>query len=171
MYLLLQRFFQICLFQSSPRDLPASSFLTIATLIGYSITGLLVELARTPLSTSIAMVGVDLLILSGLSWVILWVRQLTHRYQQTLTALAGCGAILTLFAWPIIFLQDSTSANNSFVIILMWLWFFWQTLVFSHIISRALSTSLFIGTGLILIYVFVSYSVAQTLFFQPAAGL
>ncbi len=172
MYLLINKFFQICLFRAEPQDLPASTFLMVASLIMYGLIGLLVELNRTPFSLAIAMVAIDLIVLGGLSWIILWVRQLNQRFPQTLTALAGCGALLTLFAWPMLLVQGNATDNigNSFIIILMWLWFFWQILVYSHIISRALSTSLFVSTGLILVYVYISYSVAQTLFFQPAAG-
>jgi len=167
MYLLINQFFKICLFRSSPQDLPTSRFLATAALAVYSVLGLLIELSRTPLLKAVMMMTVELIVLAGMSWIILWARQLDHRYLQTLTALAGCGALLTLFAWPMLLLQETSGDEpNIFILIIMWLWFFWLILVYSHIISRALSTSLFIGTGLTLIYIFISESVARTLFFQ-----
>jgi hypothetical protein len=168
MFLLIHRFFLICLFRASPQDLPASSFLLLLSLAAYALIGFLMALNKSDAIQALAMVGVDLVLLAGLTWAILWVRLLGKRYPQTLTALAGCGAMLALFAWPLLLWQQysDNSTLASFVAVLMWLWFFWQILVFSHIISQALSTSLYIGTGLALVYMFISYSVAQSLFFR-----
>jgi len=168
MHLLIKQFFAICLFRSGPQDLPTSKFLLLLSLLAYTLVGLLLALNKATLPESLAMVSVDLALLTGLSWLLLWIRVLGHRYTQTLTALAGCGAILALCAWPLLLWQQA-SGNDSVIMLaalLMWLWFFWQIMVFSHIISQALSVPLFIGTFLALVYMFISYSIAQTLFPQ-----
>lgn len=168
MPLLINRFFLICLFRASPKDLPASSFLMALTLLVYGLIGLFMAMNRSSVLQATAMVGVDIVLLAGLTWLVLWVRLLGSRYLQTLTALAGCGAMQALIAWPLLLWQQYSGNNaiETFVALLMWLWFFWQILVFSHIISQALSTSLFVATGLALVYMFISYSVAQSLFFR-----
>lgn len=114
------------------------------------------------------MVSVDLALLIGLCWILLFIRKLPHRYTQTLTALAGCSAILALCAWPLLLWQQSSGSEGVVVLaaLLMWLWFFWQIMVFSHIISQVLSTPLFVGTTLALVYMYFSYSIAQALFYQ-----
>jgi hypothetical protein len=168
MLLLINRFLSICLFRASPKDLPRSAFLLVLSLLAYAVIGCVLALNQSPLPQAMAMVAVDILLLAGLTWVVLWVRLLGDRFPQTLTALAGCGAILALFAWPLLLWQQisGNSIVESLAALLMWIWFFWQILVISHIISRALSTSLFIGTGLAVMYMFISYSVAQSLFFR-----
>ena len=168
MPLLIHRFFLICLLRASPKDLPASYFLMILSLMAYGLIGLFMALNKASMPQAMAMVAVDIVLLAGLTWLILWIRLLANRYLQTLTALAGCGAMLALFAWPLLLWQQysGSSTIEAFVTLLMWLWFFWQILVFSHIISRALSTPLFVATGLALVYMFISYSVAQSLFYR-----
>ena len=168
MSLLIQRFFLICLFRASPKDLPTSSFLMIMSLMAYGLIGLFMAMNKSSVIQAMAMVGVDIVLLAGLTWLVLWVRLLGNRYMQTLTALAGCGAMLALFAWPLLLWQQYSGSNaiESIMALVMWIWFFWQILVFSHIISQALSTSLFVATGLALVYMFISYSVAQSLFFR-----
>jgi len=168
MFLLINRFFLICLFRAWPKDLPTSAFLLLLSLTAYGLVGFFLALNKSSALQALAMIGVDILLLAGLTWLVLWVRVLGKRYLQTLTALAGCGAILALFAWPLLLWQQysGNSVVETFVALLMWLWFFWQILVFSHIIRDAVSTSLFIAIGLALVYMFISYSVAQTLFFR-----
>jgi len=140
----------------------------VMSLVAYGLIGLFMAMNRSSALQALAMVVVDIILLAGLTWLVLWVRLLANRYVQTMTALAGCGAILALLAWPLLLWQQysGSSVIETFVALVMWLWFFWQIMVFSHIISRALSTSLFIAAGLALIYMFISYSVAQTLFFR-----
>ena len=170
MYLLIKRFISICLFRATPQDLPTSTFLMLLLLLIYAFTGLLLAMNQATLLKAAAMVGVDIMLLAGLCWVLLWARALTHRYTQTLTALAGCSAILALCAWPLLLWQQYSGNDPSIMLIsyLMWAWFFWQIMVFSHIISQALSSSLLTGMTLAVIYLFISYSVAQTLFYQEA---
>lgn len=168
MLLLVKRFFMICLFRASPGDLPSSVFLLVLSLVAYGLIGFLMAMNKSTALQALAMVSVDIVVLAGLTWLVLWVRLLANRYRQTLTALAGCGAILALLVWPLLLWQQysGNSAIESLVALIMWLWFFWQIMVFSHIISQALSTPLFIATGLALVYMFISYSVAQSLFFR-----
>jgi hypothetical protein len=168
MPLLIHRFFLICLFRASPKDLPTSAFLMGLSLFAYGLVGFFMAMNKSTAGQAMAMVTVDIVLLAGLTWIVLWVRLLGKRYLQTLTALAGCGALLALLAWPLLLWQQysGNSAIETFVALVMWIWFFWQILVFSHIISQALSTSLFIATGLALVYMFISYSVAQSLFFR-----
>jgi hypothetical protein len=139
-------------------------------LLAYALVGLLLAINQATLFKALAMVSVDVLLLASLSWLILWTRVLTHRYTQTLTALAGCSAILAFCAWPLLLWQQTSGNDTSTMLIalLMWAWFFWQIMVFSHIYSQALESPLSIGIALAIAYMYISYSVAQTLFYQEA---
>ena len=170
MNLLIRRFFAICLFRAAPQDLPSSFFLLLLALLAYALVGLLLALNQATILKSLAMVSVDILLLAGLSWLLLWTRVLSQRYTQTLTALAGCSAILAFCAWPLLLWQQSSvnDSGNNLVALLMWAWFFWQIMVFSHIISQALESRLLVGMTLAIAYMYISFSVAQTLFYQDA---
>ena len=168
MRLLIKRFFAICLLRASPQELPSSLFLLSLSLLAYALVELLLALNKTPWLEALAMVAVDTILLATMSWLLLWIRTLTSRYVQTLTALAGCGALLTLCAWPLLLWQQDSASDTAVMLIalLMWLWFFWQIMVFSHIISQSVSSPFFIGSLLALLYIYISFSVAQTLFYQ-----
>lgn len=168
MPLLIQRFFSICQFQSGPQDLPPSKFLLLMSLLAYALMGLILALNKASLGEALAMVAVDVALLASLSWGLLWTKALSSRYTQTLTALAGCGALLAACAWPLLLWQQQSNndANTLLVSFLLWLWFLWLIMVFSNIISQALSSKLLMGSLWTVLYIFISDSIAQILFFQ-----
>lgn len=167
---LLNRFFALCLFQASPQDLPRSPFLLSMSLLVYALIGLIMALNQAHLLKALAMVGIEVGLMSGLCWLLLWIRQIPYRYTQTLTAMAGCSALLALLALPILLWQQSASSDDVIVLaaLLMWLLLLWQIMMFSHIIRHALSTSFLAGTTLVLIYMYITNSFAQALFYQDA---
>lgn len=174
MHLLFKRFFSICLLRAAPQDLPASRFLLVLALLSYSLVKILLVINHATFISAVAMSVVDVILLSGFCWSLLWVRLLSLRYTQTLTALAGCSAIVALCAWPLLLWQqyydDDTGIRfvSLIVALIISLWFLWKIIVFSHIISQALSSPLFIGVLLTIIYIYISFSVSQALFYQEA---
>jgi len=173
MNLLISRFFEICLLRARPQDLPASTALLFLSLITYGISGLLLSLINLTFGQSLILVTADVLMLAGLAYLILWIRMLTKRYIQTLTALAGSGAILELTAWPLLYWQNLSSATNGPGILIaslsLWAWLVWNVIVVAHILRHTLSTSFFNGTLLSVLYMFVSVSVIRILFYSTSA--
>jgi hypothetical protein len=173
MNILVSRFFEICLLRAGPQDLPASTVLLVMTLILYLVSGFLLSLINADLKKSLLLVGVDLLMLVGLSYLILWIRMLTRRYVQTLTALAGSGAILEFTAWPLLYWQSLTSATSGpgllIASLLLWAWLVWNVLVVAHVLRHTLTTSFFNGTLLSVLYMFISVSVIRILFYSTSA--
>lgn len=173
MKILLRRFVDICLLRAGPQDLPASTFLLATTLAVYGIAGLFLSLVNTTLSEALLMVMVDILLLAAFAYVILWVRTLTARFVQALTALAGTGAMLEFAAWPALAWQQlSATADGAGLMIpslLLWAWLFWSIAVVGHILRHALSTTYTAGTLLSLLYTFIAISVVRSLFFSSPA--
>lgn len=173
MKLLLNRFLDICLLRAGPQDLPASTVLLILSLIIYTASGLLLSLLNANLARSLLIVIVDVLMLVGLAYLILWIRMLTKRYLQTLTALAGTGAILELTALPLLYWQNlsaTTDGPGLFITsLLLWAWLIWNVIVVAHILRHTLSTSFFNGTLLSVLYMFVSVSVIRILYYSTPA--
>lgn len=172
MQLLFKRFFSICLLRAAPQDLPASTFLLVLALLAYGLVKILVAMNHATFFTAVGMSLVDVILLSVFCWSLLWVRVLSPRYTQTLTALAGCSAIMALCAWPLLLWQQyydnetTVKLISVIVALIISLWFLWKVIVFSHIISQALSAPLFIGMLLTIIYIYISFSVSQSLFYQ-----
>jgi len=173
MKVLILRFIDICLLRAGPQDLPASTVLLVLTLIAYCTAGLLLSLVNTSLANAILLVVVDVLMFAGLAYLILWIKLLTVRFVQALTALAGSGAILEFSIWPVVYWQQlSTTTDGPGMLIaslILWLWLFWNIAVVGHILRHTLSTTFFNGALLSLMYMFISISVIRTLFYSSTA--
>ena len=153
----------ICLLRAKPQDLEASRAALLAALVAYGIADVIGVLDVLTWSKAMMAAAVDtLLLVAATHWVLQW-RGMENRVTQTLTALAGCGALLSLLAWSIAggtrgFLQPE------------WVWavfLLWYTLVFGHVLRHALSISLAAGVGVSLFYLILSMSVTG-LFVNPA---
>lgn len=166
MILLLQRLFDICRLRASPQDLPHSPFLRNLALTSYAGAGLLLAMTHTSFAQACAMVLVDILLLISLTYLLLWLTLKSNRFTQTLTSLTACGALLALIAWPLLLWQSGADPPSQLAGILLWFWFIWQIIVFSHIIRQALTTVMPIAVALVLLYMFISINIAQILFYQ-----
>ena len=164
MYLILKKFLDICLFRAAPQDLPYSTFLLLLSLGGYFIVGIILSLFEWTLLKSIAIVLMDLVLLAGLSYLILWIRLSTDRYVQTLTALAGSGIILELAGLPVYALKYVVDSGAIVVAAIFWIWVFWNLAVFGHVMRYALSTTMWTGAMMSLLYFFISFSMFNTFF-------
>ena len=93
------------------------------------------------------------------------------RLVQTLTALAGTGAIITLVSLPISgwFLgAGPESREGGFAIILLLMLVAWSLAVAGHIFRHALSVPFFVGLVLAIVFYGISISVFRALF-PPSA--
>jgi len=96
---LLYAFWKICLLRANPQDLPASRFLLGLSLASYGITGVIDSTVEMPFLQAVLATLVDIALLSALIYIALWMRLLTNRYTQTLTALMGTGAMFGAMAF------------------------------------------------------------------------
>lgn len=174
MILILRRFFDICLLRLAPQDLPASTFLFGVSLLLYVAIGLVMALQSLPVLSAVALIAVDALLLAGMLWALLWVRDLLNRFQQSLTALYGAGAVMQAIAAPLVLGQppiagaETVTTAMMVISLLLWLWLLWNLMVIGHVLRHTIATSLPVGMMLGLLYVFVSFSVTRSLFFPEA---
>ncbi|MFQ5469682.1 MAG: hypothetical protein ACE5EH_05170 [Gammaproteobacteria bacterium] len=164
MYQIISRYIDICKFKIAPQDIPYSKFLLLITLIAYFIGSVILSLFEWSLVKSVVVGLMDLSLIAGLSYMILWIRLSTERYVQTLTALAGSGAILDLVGIPIFLLQYNVDSGPFVLELVIWVWVFWNMAVFGHVLRHALSTTMFTGAMLSLLYFFISFSMLNTFF-------
>lgn len=173
---ILAQYWAICLLKGGPQDLPASKFLAIATSIVYTVLSVIFNLDRLAFPTAFAAGVVDFALMAGLSYLLLWVRLLSDRWLQTITALVGSGIILTLFALGIEYgllamapeSPDPTmpaSAGSLLFGLLGLAQIVWSAVIITHILRHALSTNILLAAAFTAVYVYVTYSVLMTLFF------
>ncbi|MCR4345770.1 MAG: hypothetical protein NUV55_00980 [Sulfuricaulis sp.] len=152
----------ICLLRASPQDLTASRAGMLGALVAYAAAGMLGVLDVLTFENAILAAAVDTLLLTAVTHLVLQWRQLENRLTQTLTALAGCGALLSLLAWGAAGLVREVFQPE-------WVWaafLVWYTLVFGHILRHALSISLAAALAASLFYLIFSIGVTG-LFMNP----
>ncbi len=145
---LFRDFFQICLFQKRPQDLPGSAALFRLVLLAYAtISASLSYSVQTGVTAVIAGL-IETVLLLAITWLFLYLRSVPERWLQTSTALAGTGFIFSLFAFPLfywgVFFSSGPDAKELISISVLIL-LLWNIAVMSHILSNALSASWLLG--------------------------
>lgn len=169
---ILLQFFDICRLKIGPQDLPASKLLMWFVLLAYGTLALLLTVEEKGLAVAIQVGIVDTLLLSGLTYIVVWVRDFPERYVQVLSAMAGCSVLLALMLWPLLAMQQygASGGGNFFIVVatlLLWVWLLWQVAIIGNIFKHALDTSIWMSLIIACFYLFLSYRVMRTLFFSP----
>ncbi|MHB8534351.1 MAG: hypothetical protein ACYDBW_02780 [Sulfuricaulis sp.] len=154
----------ISLLRAKPQDLPASGSVMLAALAAYALADVLGVLDLVSPGGAALAAAVDTLLLLAATHLALRWRHMENRAPQTLSALAGCGALISLLAWAAAGLVPARPAAA-------WVWLpflFWYTLVFGHILRHALSISRVAGVTVSILYLVLSMGVTG-LFIQPVA--
>ncbi len=160
-------FIQICLLRRGPQDLPLSGILLAITLIAHTVMSIL--LSNVSLSAASALLSgvVDTVLLVVLTGALLTVQRRNARVIQTVTALAGTGAIITLVALPVsgwLHGADQAAGEGGFALLLLLILTGWSLAVAGHIFRHALSVPYFLGLVLAAVFYWISISVFRALF-------
>ena len=165
MFHLIKMFWDICALKAAPQDLPASSFLMGLMLLVYFVTGVVVAALQWPLSQAALAAFLDTVFVTVLCRVLLWTRQLSGRFVQTLTAMAGSGAVMTLIAVPLVWWQGFVGVSDAnaptLPTWLLMIWMVWNVVVVGHILRHALSTILALGIGLAVVYGYITFELMR----------
>ena len=154
--------FGICLLRANPQDLPTSNTLMLAALVAYGLADVIGVLDSLALGSALLAAAVDTLLLVAATQLVLRWRNLENRFPQTLLALAGCGALLSLLAWTIAGLTRDWLAPG-------WVWaplLVWYILVFGHVLRQALAISMAASVTASFLYLILSMGVTG-LFVNP----
>jgi len=129
----------LLLLRRGPQDLPAGWPALLFTILAYlGVTAF--NLGRgeghpAPVAVMMLAVGLPLM----LSWIVLKIRQRTERWTQTLTALFGSNALLSIVTLP--FSLAAGSDPNTGLALVLLTSFFWSFAVDAHIWRHALEIS------------------------------
>jgi hypothetical protein len=135
------RYIDLCRLKAGPADMPASSMLLKSTLFAYFLLGIIISRIDSAWDVSIISSLADTLFMIAAIGVMLHLKGLNTRYQQTLIALAGAGIILNLIGLPLmIWLNqiDKLEQGTSVALLLMIALMFWSLMVIAHIFRQAL---------------------------------
>ena len=168
---LIRAWFDICLLRRGPQDLPVSGFFLGLSLGCYALVSLLVASPSFGVADAALLAVVDTAMLAGFVVVLLYLQSKTERINQTLSALAGSGSLMGLFALPLVLLVDPGQPAEQVPALLGGVWLsllIWNLFVMGHIMRHALSSSFAIGLGAAVLYALVSMQIVATLVPQQA---
>lgn len=168
---LIEQFWNICLLRKTPQDLPASDVLMFLAVTLYLATSFLMAMPQLPLASSALAAVIDTLLMSGMSYIMLWARLMPERWRQTLTALAGSGALLGAIAIPLVYWEAQAGASSQAALVpqmLLLAMLVWNLAVIAHILRHALSIAMALGALLSTFYLYISIRIIRTLFFATS---
>lgn len=167
MLALLDAFFQIATRRLGPEDLPDSHFLLQVALAAYLLTQVPVAAVLYGWTgTALLAIVLDALLLAACFWLLLRVTGHASRYQRTLIALLGTGALLALPQAPLVYfarlatLMDEAPIGPSLGLLAL---LCWSIIVQAHIASRALSSGFSTGLAVALSYFLLNFQIAGQL--------
>jgi len=160
-------FWQLCLLKSGPQNLPGSTSFLWVTLLVYGVVGFFVSLVSLSFFAALFSSIVDIALISGVTFLVLWSRELTPRFIQTTTALAGSGAIISAMALPLLVLQAGLGETSVLPSVLVLGLMIWNLNIMGNILRHALETKAWVGLVLAVMYLYISISVFRSIFAEP----
>lgn len=168
---LLQTFIDIALWRKGPQDLPASRFLAMLVLAAYIGIGLIqARLFHFNLRTTVLIITIDVVMLTGWLWGVLAFFGRRQRFVQTATAVLGVGVLLSMLDIIVRGVQIAAGAGDNLPPEWSLLRFIAIALVFGRIFMHALDRGLLTGMALTVAIVYSTQEVARIMLERMAAG-
>ena len=163
MFDIIKLLFEICLFKKGPQDLPCSLWLLRLLLVVYIGIRILMLSIHFDWLNVLLQVIVDVILVAGFFWIILYLARKLGRFYQALSAVLGTDAMISFFALPGMATIE-TGHGGLWVVLVMLGLIGWHWAVTGHIIRNALEKSLSFSLGVAFLYLIGSYQVMALLF-------
>lgn len=163
--LLLRALLELTAGRRGPQDIPASRPLFALMFAFYLAATACLTAVAVDWPMAIKATLVDAAVMPAYVVAVLWLRNVTERCLQTLTAMAGVGALFSLAAIPPFMITAGMPASSfsAFASVLVLVLFIWNVLVLGHILRHALAVAFPAGVLVALAYVAVSMVAAEFL--------
>ena len=155
------------MFRKRPQDLPVANELFWFSTVIYTVLSALISYTSQTFFISLISGLIEISILLFISFLFLYLRSVPKRWMQVTTALAGTGAIISIIILPLIYARvfipvDATV--QEIILTLIFILWFWNLSVMSHILKNALSSSYVLAALGAFTYVAVTYLILENLF-------
>lgn len=175
MLAIVRLFWNLCLLRSGPEHMPTAG-LFVAVALALNIVVSMLTALSAPAEPS-ALQALTLPIVSAAvlalgTWLVLQLKQLTHRFSPTLAALLGADTVMTALSWPLLAVAspDMTGSGLEWLLLLGQLALvFWWVTVAGFIFSRALEIGQAQGVGVAVLVILASLIVTASIVPLPAA--
>ncbi len=160
--LCLHQYLKMCLFQSSPSNLPFNPKTIVLTVLAYILVGYTLLASERSLLSITAQIFVEVSILYAISYLVLKLVKKPERLIQTLSALIGVNLIVSLVSIPVFYLVSPPTPDQlagSMALQINVILLVWNLAIISLIFKRAfqINTLLagFIAFNYFLLYEFI----------------
>ncbi|MCK4710496.1 MAG: hypothetical protein KAU21_17915 [Gammaproteobacteria bacterium] len=163
----LKHYVQMSIFLSSPAKLPYSPTSVFLTLLAYIVVGEILLGEERSLSSIIIQIGLEVLILFGISFIALKLTKKSQRLLQTMSALVGVSLVISVVSLLIMqALPDISDIEqiNPLVLKINLILLLWNLAVISLIFKRSFEIRT-ITAGFIALNFFVFYEFLLLNFF------
>ena len=161
---LIRLFVDISLWRKGPQDVPASGIvLVLAVLLYVGVSAL--QLAASDQSSTRFLVGlvVDPLLIAGWIWVVLAIFGRRARFEQTVTAIFGTYALLSVLLLTLQVIQNAFELPDALLTTSVLAWIIVFILVTGRIVMLALDRGLLTGAAVMVTYILASFAVSSAL--------
>jgi hypothetical protein len=154
---LITRFLDICFLKAGPQDLPNSTWLMKFSLVVYFALAVISQLLEYSLSMSLVAAIAELILMMLIVAILLQLRGYSERFNQTVTAMAGTGTIISLIALPLVNLAsgispDQMTFTDNVIMVLIMTVLLWSLMVTAHIFRNALEIKAGLAVALTVVY-------------------
>lgn len=164
---LVRPFVEICLLRRGPQDLPDSMVLLAIALVAHTLMSIVLSAVTMDVLDALLAGIIDTLLVSILTGLLLYLHRLKARIVQTITAMTGTGAIITLVAIPLftwLHGVQQSGAGNPIAALLVLVLIAWSLGVSGHILRHALSIPYVLGIVIAFAFFWISHSIFSSLF-------
>lgn len=159
---LLVLLFELTTLRKGPQDMPSAWVAQQWVVMAYVLVNIVLLQMSSSWQTAVSQLGVDLLLMAGFTWPLLYFSGHLARFPQTLVALLGADAVINFCALPALFsLTQQPSEIGIFAMLLLMLW---HWLVIGHIYRHALERPLLFTLALAFLYLMLSSQMMEALF-------
>ncbi|MDX1804083.1 MAG: hypothetical protein R3292_08375 [Alcanivorax sp.] len=169
---LIKLFWHFCLFRASPAQSPYSPALFLLVLAAWLLVQLLVASLQNALPVGELMTSqvISMAVVLAGCGLLLAFKRLSGRWLQTAMALVGVELMMTLVSLPLLLVRLSVTQPLPFLDGLYLMLISWQLAAQGFIYHRSLSVSPFLGLGVAITLLIVSYALVVTLMPQILAS-
>ncbi len=158
---LLQAFWRILLLREPPHTIPFSTFLLGVVLLLHLLSGVAFLSVDQPFDKALLSALLSSALLVVATYLLLTLFNLGPRTVQSLTALAGCEALINLLGLPVSYwLAAVAKAHAALPALLLMVLLGWNVALIAHIWRHALNVSKLQGFLYAIAYAMISFTLA-----------
>jgi hypothetical protein len=168
---LLKPIIDICLIKGGPQSLPESQYLLKLFFVAYFLSGAVLLSSSLSYVEACSQSFIDAVLVGIFIYALTRFFYFQHRYTQSLTAIYGGGAVITLVSTPFFFWLEALSVNEKptgAVSLVVFLIVCWSFIVMANIIRETIHKGFPMSLLLTFCYLYVSYQVIN--FLCPATS-